>query len=274
VLEFLAQRKAALLLGALLVAMLALMRHDLSRSGAATPIEKAVARVSDPLVHGGASAVEAVEKQWSSLSELRGLRERSAALAREVETLRGAGQSWESERRENERLRRLLDLRTEITVPSIAARIAATSHVEERTILLDRGTADGLRPGLPVIAADGVLGQIVFTSDHLARVLLITDPTSGVAVVHQDGRFQGVVTGRGDGPCELLYVPRTAKLAPGDLLVTSGLDQVFPRGLPVGRVVALRPAPDGTREIEVRPEASADSVEEVLVLRMPPAAGA
>jgi rod shape-determining protein MreC len=270
VIEFFVQRKATVILAVLLVAMLLLMRRGIGQAGAETPIERAVARASDPLVKGGSTAVNEVSRGWSSITELRGLKERNEEMSRELERLRGERLAWESERRENERLRRLLLLRGEIPIPSLPARVAAASPVEERTLLIDRGFDDGVRRGQPVVAEQGVVGKVIFTSAHLAKVLLLNDPASGIAVVHQDGRYQGVVTGRGDEPCELLYLPATAKVSPGDLIVTSGLDRLFPRGLPVGRVTAVLRSPDGNREIEVRPEAGASKLDEVLVLLTQP----
>jgi rod shape-determining protein MreC len=270
VIEFFVQRKASVLLGVLLVAMLLLMRRSIGQVGSDTPIERAVTRVSDPLVKGGATAVSEVSRRWSSISDLRGLKERNEEMSAELDRLRGEKLAWETERRENERLRRLLSLRGEMPLASLPARVAAASPVEERTLLIDRGSADGVKRGQPVVAEDGVVGKVIFTSERLAKVLLLTDPASGVAVVHQDGRYQGVLTGRGDGPCALLYLPATAKIAPGDLLVTSGLDRLFPRGLPVGRVTQVRRSPDGTREIDVRPEAGQSGIDEVLVLMTNP----
>jgi len=270
-LEFVIQKKAALMLGVLLAAMGFLMSRSIHRTGSATPLEAAVGRATAPLVQGGSRAAGSVSRRWSSFSELRGSADRARALQAEVETLRADKRRFERERAENARLLRLVDLKASLPESTIAARIAAASPLEDRTILLDRGRAGGLRAGLPVVTAAGVLGKTIEVTESLAKVLLVTDPASGVAVAQQDGHYAGMMVGRGRRSCQLLYVPTDRLAVAGDLLVTTGLDDLFPPGLPAGRVLSVRRAPDGSMEVDVRPEALAQDDSEVLVVLSAPA---
>ena len=268
-LEFIRQKRAALLLGALLVSMALVMTRSLRGDSSNLPIESAVGSATGPLVSGGSAAANTVQKRWTSISDLRGAAERARTLEAEVTSLRAEKQAFERERRENERLRRLVELRAALETPTVAARIAAASPLEDRTILLDRGRGDGVRPGLPVVTSSGILGKTIEVTEGFAKVLLVTDPASGVAVAQQDGRYSGVMVGRGRRSCQLLYIPTDRIAVIGDLLVSTGLDDLFPPGVPTGRVISVRKAPDGTMEVDVRPEARPEDDPEVLVVLSP-----
>ncbi len=269
-LELILQKKAVLLLTALLAVMFALMSGEIHRSGGRTSFDRALTEATAPVVRGGSAAAGSLAGRWGSLADLRSALERSRSLEREVQELRTERVRWEQERRENEQLRRLLGLRAAVSPPTITARLAGASPIEEKTVLIDRGSSDGVRPGLPVVAPAGVLGKVILVTDSLAKVLLLTDPASGVAVAQQDGRYQGMMVGRGKGSCQLLYMPTHADAVSGDLLVTTGLDRLYPPGLPAGRVVAARRGVDGTMDIEVRPEARPGNSVEVLVMLSAP----
>jgi len=265
-LDFIVQRRAALLLLALLAGMLALMNRGIRQAGESTIIDRAVAGVTEPIVKGGTGAAGRIAQRWESLAEMRGALERARRLDGELQRLRAEKLRWEQERRENERLRQVLGLRQVLAGPTIAARVAAASPLAERTVLIDRGLRDGVRAGLAVVAPAGVIGKVIQATASLSKVLLVTDPASGVAVVQVDGAYQGVMVGRGSGMCELLYLPSHAKVVPGDLLLTSGLDQLYPAGIPAGRVVAAGRTPDGGLDIVVRPEASPTAATELMVV--------
>lgn len=272
-LEFVINNRATILLVALLAAMMILLSADIQRTGGTTPVGDAATAITGTVVGGTTAAVGGISSRWSSLAELRGALERSERLQEQVEQLLGERARWEDSLRENERLRRLLDLREAVGAGSIAARIAAIAPGGQGTLLLDRGSSDGVKTGDAVVTPSGVLGKVILVSGSMSKVLLLTDPSSGVAVTHQEGRYQGVMVGRGRQECELLYLPPMAKVAPGDLLVTSGLDGIFPPGLPAGRIVSVLRGADGSIQIETRPEAVPAESEEVLVVPAGPPAG-
>jgi rod shape-determining protein MreC len=134
------------------------------------------------------------------------------------------------------------------------------------SLVLDKGARHGIEPGMPVLAPEGIVGVIAATSAHAARVLLLTDPNSGVDVLVQRTRVRGIVSGRLEQAAILKYVGRAEDVRAGDRIVTSGLDGVFPKGMPVGRVTRVsRDDPGLFLYAEVAPAADTTRLEEVLV---------
>jgi len=170
-------------------------------------------------------------------------------------------------RQENQRLRALLGLVEEKPLPTLAARvIAEDASGWFRTIEIDRGSADGIREGLPVVNAAGLIGRVVRTTPHAARVLLITDASSAVAVLVQDQRIRGVCRGQG-GALALDFALVQDVIQVGDGVVTSGLGGIFPKGLLVGYVSGVQREQFGLfQTIEVEPAVDFTRLEEVLVL--------
>ncbi len=141
-------------------------------------------------------------------------------------------------------------------------------------VILDVGHAHGVHEDAPVQAAAGLLGRTTRVGRFFAHVLLVTAPVSRVPVISQEGRVPGVVCGQGaDEPLDVRYVPLGQPVAVGELLVTSGMDGVFPRGIPVARITAVSVGEGALfQKVEARPVVPIDAVEEVVVLQRPQAA--
>jgi rod shape-determining protein MreC len=111
------------------------------------------------------------------------------------------------------------------------------------------------------------VGQVIAVQADAARVLLVSDPTSGVDVLLQDSRARGVLEGAGDNVCELKFIPKDAQVKAGETIITSGMDGVFPKGIIVGRVMQTGQTPGGLfQAIEVRPAVDFAKLEEVLIV--------
>jgi len=192
---------------------------------------------------------------------------RSEQLEIEVRQLRSEVRRHREASMENSRLRRLLSMQEDQQPGAIAASVVTTTQTDQaKLIVVDRGSRDGVRSELPVVALGGAVGRVVAVYDRHAKVRLITDPNSGVAGIIQRNRAQGVVLGQGERPLELLYVPRFTEVMSGDRVVTSALDGIFPRGWGIGRVVSTNESPSGTRVIYLQPDLDFASLEEVLIL--------
>ena len=167
----------------------------------------------------------------------------------------------------------LLEVQAETDAVTITANVTTRDLTGLRTIIgIDRGSNDGLRAGLPVLAAGGTLiGQIYDVRPHTSFVRLITDPDSAVRVLHQHSRSEVVATGDTLGNLEV-RIPWTSEVELGHLFVTSGLDGELPQGLPVGRVSAAEgTVQDAFRHVVLEPIAPLDQLEQVLVqLTIPP----
>ncbi len=173
-------------------------------------------------------------------------------------------------RAQNDRLREMVGLQSRAPGETLAATVIGRgTSARFRTIRVDRGTDDGLEPGMAVLASQGAVGRVLRASGHYADVLLITDGLSSVGAVVQRSRARAVAVGDGDGGLELGYIRRAdlADVAVGDLVVTSGEDGVFPEGVPLG-VVVHASAPESGLFVEatVAPAVPLGRVEEVLVV--------
>ncbi len=136
-----------------------------------------------------------------------------------------------------------------------------------KTILIDRGTADGLREGMPVVASDGVVGQLVKVTAGSSRVLLLTDHASGIAGIVERSRARGVVKGKGGGRCSLDFTLHEEDVKVGDTIIASGIGGVFPKGLPIGEVTMVKKGEYGIfQTVELRPRVNISRLEEVLVI--------
>lgn len=173
---------------------------------------------------------------------------------------------------ENARLRSLLAFRPQIDSEVVTARIVGADALGlSRSLAIDRGTLDGVGKGAAVLAPEGVVGQVLLAGRHAARVLLVTDHNSGVDGIVQRTRARGIVEGVLGGGCGLKFVKRTERLQVGDLVVTSGMDRIFPKGLPIGRIAAIDKRGQGLFQYAtVEPTVDFARLEEVLVVRVPP----
>jgi len=173
----------------------------------------------------------------------------------------------EEQRLENARLRALLSLTESLPVPSVAASVLANSvRGTTKTCLIGKGSDAGLRRNLPVVNAQGVVGRVWSVGRGISKVQLLVDASSGVAVLDQRTRVQGVLVGRGDQTLDLRYLSPLDDVAAGDLLLTSGQDGIYPRGLPVGVVAEVRELGALQRSVTVVPRVDFNGLEEVLVL--------
>ena len=167
----------------------------------------------------------------------------------------------------------MLEVQAETDAVTLTAYVTTRDLTGLRTIIgIDRGSNDGLRIGLPVLAAGGTLiGQIIDVRPHTAFVRLITDPDSAVRVLHQPSRSEVVATGDTLGNLEV-RIPWTSEVELGHIFVTSGLDGELPQGIPVGRVSAAEgTVQDAFRHVVLQPIAPLDQLEQVLIqLTIPP----
>jgi len=173
---------------------------------------------------------------------------------------------------ENRRLARLLDFHSDVPSQIVTARVIAkdASGLFE-SLMLDRGETDGIKPGMAVVCADGVVGRIAQSSWHAARVLLLSDHNSGVDAIVQRTRARGIVEGALNRTCSMKYIKRGDEIDVNDVVVTSGLDGIFPKGVLIGKVSGVTRKDFGLFQVaEVVPSVDFAKLEEVLVLKSPP----
>jgi rod shape-determining protein MreC len=169
---------------------------------------------------------------------------------------------------ENKRLKELLRFREETQIPGLAASvIGRDSSNWAKTVTLDRGAADGLRVGLPVVDGNAIVGQVISVDHSSAKVLLIADNSSAIDAIVQNSRAQGIVEGMATRKLQLRYVLKDYAVATGERVIASGLDGVFPKGTLIGVVTKVEPTTNGLfQNIELQPSVDLNRLETVLVL--------
>jgi rod shape-determining protein MreC len=169
---------------------------------------------------------------------------------------------------ENRRLKNFLVLKTSLDYPSILAQvIGLDASGVYRTVFINRGREDGITYNMPVMVSDGVVGKILGASAKMSQVGLITDPSVSIDARIDRTRDRGVVVGDSNNACVMKYLNRKASLKPGDKVITSGLDGVFPKGLLIGVVESVQPGQQGLfLEARVQPTANFFEMEEVLII--------
>lgn len=268
-LQFFRDRRPALFLVAVLALLFTLMAAQV-RGGTATA-ESLVLRGMSPVLRLATAATTGVSEIWYGYVDLRGLRDRNHDLESELTRMTIRLNALEEAALQNDRLRSLLDLKEAIAHPSVAATVIGNKSLGlSRTILVDRGSDHGVAQNMPVISVEGVVGRVWTVSPRISKVQLITDADAGTAVLVQRTRVQGILQGRGADLCSMEYVSMHDDVAEGDLIVTNGLDGIYPRGLPVGPVIQVAPGQGTLRAITVEPRVGFNRLEEVLILQVPP----
>lgn len=200
---------------------------------------------------------------------LRQVRRENEQLRRQVHELQNKLAAYHDAFLENQRLRRLLDFQNTVGMKAIAAEVVVHDPSGWfQTVIVDKGSSDGIERDMAVVNEEGVVGRVTDLSVHYSRVVLVTDPENAVDALVQRNRVRGILTGRDEKSCLLRYVRSNLDVRTGDLIISSGKDGVFPKGLRLGIVKEIVKDPvDLFQTIAVQPIVSPNSVEEVLVVQ-------
>jgi len=219
---------------------------------------------------GTAGLVDGVRGTWDGYIGLHNVHNENEALKQRLRDLEVKLQRERALAGQSEGLRKLLDLRDKSAMPTRAAEIIGTSATADfRTVTIDRGTSDGVKRDMAVVSPGGVVGRVVMPSAHAAKVQLLVDRNAAAAVMVEKTRAQGIVLGTGESLLRLEYVNTTASIEKGDVLVTSGIDGIYPQGFVVGTIVELEKAGATFRRIRVKPAVDFSTLEQVLVVLGP-----
>lgn len=224
--------------------------------------------VMRPLQVASQGTVNWIKGFRENYDTLSGFKSENERLRKRVQALEVEKQKLLEAEATNQRLNQLLDFRSHLpSKPILASIIANSANNWFQSCQLDKGSADGIRKGMAVVTPLGVVGQVVAVTPRTAKVLLLTDPNSGVDVLVQRTRSRGIVSGSLENGTVLKYVKRSEDIQAGDRLITSGMDGVFPKGMMVGIVTKVRKQHLGLFQfIEVLPAVQSERVEEVLVV--------
>src|SRR5208283_2022461 len=204
---------------------------------------------------------------WTNYVYLRGTRRENRELRAQIERMKIEDARLSEDARMARRVQTLLQFKEQYVENTVAAQVIGTSGSEQsRVLYLDKGSKDGIKTDMAVVTPTGIVGKIVQVFPGSSQVLPINDQLSGVGAALKDTRLQGILKGAQNGTTTLQYVMSDEKVEPGEEVLTSGGDRIFPKGLPVGRVVSVEPGKDLFLNIRVVPSARLDQVEEVLVV--------
>jgi rod shape-determining protein MreC len=269
-------RKGHLLLGGLVLAHLVAVSHQVERQGR-SQLEHAIFAGLSPLQRAVGGGVSALTGVWRGYVDLRRVHRENQRLREQVRSLETTLLENQEVVREAERLREIAEVRPRLPLDTVVAQVVAAEGVPwYRTITINRGEQDGVALSSPVISATGVVGRVIAVGPHAAKVQLLLDRESGLGVRIERSRLTAVVSGRAGfadavgSDLELKFVPALADVVEGDVVVTSGLDRMFPKGLLVGRVRSVQGGGGLFKEVAVTPSARFDKLEEVMIVRNPP----
>ncbi len=228
---------------------------------AISPLQDAVSGIT----HGGSDFVH-------DYVDLIGVRRENQRLKAEIAELKTNQSRLVELETENRHLSELVDLKDVLGGNSIAANvIGSDANGLARTVVISQGGASGLRPGMAVLSAKGVVGKVIAVSPHAARVLLIDDHNSALDSFDQRTRTRGIVAGVVDDGITMKYVERSQDVRQGDVIVTSGLDGIFPRGLLIGTIKGVSgEGPGMFLSVTITPAVDFRGLEQVLVVTQMP----
>jgi rod shape-determining protein MreC len=206
---------------------------------------------------------------WQNYIDLRHVRQQNQDLQKTIDRLRLEQASLLEDARQGQRLQALLNFQEKYIYKTVAAQaIGSSGSQQSRVFYIDKGSDDGLARDNAVITAEGIVGKVRDVFPHTAQVLAVDDQTSGAGVILETTRIRGILRGDPNGLLEIVDILADKRIQKGEVVLTAGGDQVFPRGLPVGIVDQVVPDPlrDSFINVMVTPAAHLDRLDEVLVI--------
>lgn len=223
---------------------------------AITPFEKL-------LVH----SERGLSNAWSDYFYLRNVRKENDGLREQIERMRLDQVRLQQDALQAHRLQALFDFKEQFISQTVAAQVIGSSGTDQsRLLYIDKGSDDGIKTDMAVITPEGIVGKVLSVLPSTAQVLMINDQLSGVGATLEKSRLQGILAGTPNGTLVIRYIMKDEKVDPGETVVTSGGDRIFPKGLTIGTVESANAGSDIWLNIRVKPAADLSRVEEVLVV--------
>jgi len=263
------QRSGVLFLAVTLGQILLISAQVNTKSGVPV-IERVTFGVFSEVQRGLSGGFSGIRNVWTGYIGLRHLKVENDALKRDLASAQVAVQEQRALADRTRGLERLLDLREHLQLKTVAAEIiGAAATPDFRTLTIDRGTRDGIRADMSVIAPAGVVGRLVVPSLRSAKIQLLIDRNAAAGAIIERTRAQGVVVGSGDDKLRLDYVSEVFDVVAGDVVITSGIDGIYPKGFIIGRIESVEKVGGSYKRILVKPAVDFSALEEVLVVLTP-----
>jgi rod shape-determining protein MreC len=262
----LSQRPLLVLAGAVVLHVILISAQVNTRSGIPM-LQVATFGAFAEIQRATMTTISRVRNLWTDYVDLTAVQRENEDLKRQVQTMQVRLQEERALAQRTEALQQLLELRKRVGVDTVAAEvIGAGAATDVRAYTIDKGASDGVKKDMAVISPAGVVGRVILPSGRAAQVQLLIDRNAAAAALIERTRAQGIVLGQGGDILVMEYVPGTSDVKQGDLIVTSGIDAIYPKGFVIGTVEAVDRGPGTFHTISVRPAVDFSRLEEVLVV--------
>jgi rod shape-determining protein MreC len=260
--------KTVIFVTVLLIIALIMLSYSVKYDTGGGIFKKIVLEATAPLQKVLSISAKSVSDAWLRYIFLVGLQEENKNLNKKINELKAELVLYQEGYLEAQRLKKLVALRDDYNYRFVSALVIGKEQAAlSKTILINKGSAHGLKIGMPVMAPPGLIGRLIDVSWHVSKVLLLIDENNNIGAILQRTRTQGIVSGAGSRGCILKYIYKNQDVKEGDSVISSGMGGVFPKGLLIGKVSRVQKQDAGLfLKIDVAPIADFAKLEEVLVL--------
>jgi rod shape-determining protein MreC len=262
--------RTPLLIVLILLLVFSVLSLSLKRSPALSKVQGLVISLTAPGLEGLEYVGRSAKQIWQGYFALVAVQRHNVEMQKKLEEYKQREVRYQEAQEALTRLEGLLDLKRQVALPVIGARVIAYDPtLWSRSAIINQGKDQGVKDGLPVLAPQGIVGRIVGVYPEYSKVMLIVDRKSSADAMVQRTRIRGMLKGKGGNRCSLEFVPKNADVQVGDLVLASGLVGLYPKGLVFGKVTAANKKNPGVfQEIEVTPSVDLSTLEEVLVVKV------
>jgi rod shape-determining protein MreC len=230
-------------------------------------LQSGILAVLSPLQRGGEIVLSTTRSAWNEYVDLRAVRTENRQLRERIARLEQALWMDKEAVASYHRLRRVVELAEQLPFQSVVAEVTGVdASAWFQSLTVNRGARQGVRLNAPVVGPGGLVGRVIAVAPGAAQVQLLSDRDCSVGALLVRGRSRGIISGTGTAALQMKYVSNLEDVAVGDLVVTSGIDGMYPKGIAVGRVVQLQNGPRLFKNITVEPAARLERLEEVFIL--------
>ena len=268
------RQRTAMLFIAVVLGHIILISAQVNSSAGVPLLEVVTFGAFAEVQRGAAGLTGGIRDAWSGYGNLRHVRAENEELRRKLGELQVQFQQERARAERARQLENLLGFKQQLRVDTIAAGvIGASASLDFRGITIDRGTSQAVTANMAVIGPAGLVGRVVTPTAHASKVQLLIDRNAAAGALVERSRAQGIVVGSGVDMLRMDFVPATADVKAGDTVVTSGVDGIYPKGFVIGTVQQVENGNGIYKAIRVRPSVEFNRLEEVLVVKTPPAPG-
>ncbi len=267
-LQLFIKRKRLLFFTVIIIVCVALITLGADKNRGRLPGQSAIQRVFSYPLNLTTRCIHSLTALWTGYVYLVDVEKRNICLQQERDALVLENQQLRELFIENLRLKELLDFKQPFAHRLLPAETTSRDPSSWfKTILVNRGTECGVERGCGVVSPQGIVGTVIDTTLHSSKVLLITDQNSTVDVIVKRSRVRGILEGQDETTCRVNYIVKKEDVQPGDEVITSGLNAVFPQGIRIGAVIETSNNPDGFfKHVAVAPAVDFSKLNEVLIV--------